>query len=593
MEMPILIDKGYKSTPISNIEYITRPDKVTDDNGKKWVETFNMSSTINSSAKEMYDEFELINKLYNKNKNYNDNKYYHIIINFRKNDNVTQEMAMNIGRKYIHLVYPGHQVVMSVHCDTDGIHFHACVNSVCMEDGHKETRWLKEMSERKDLVNKIAFEMYNIEPFDWRKARDEKREKIKNDICENDVQYSDEERYFRNRLTNQQETLAYSFKSKLRLAISIAAAHTSTRDEFEKYLDLVYGIKMNRNTEKTISFQIEHEGKLKTVRGSTLGKNYTAQHIDSILSRNLEKGKKAEDESYVPLFEMLCDIHLEKQNKNTKYISLYDENGRERTTIELIFILAKTIIEKQRSETTSPKLTFKDANGNTIYATTDWKIQNLYDSIVFCRENDIENYNHLGKEYEKAQKEIATLRHREASLKGSINKMQPIKELIDKKQTLIVQENAAPENLKPIVAELHQHNIHDDNDIKAFLNRYQNIEVKLDSISQSISTQWSRKRKLEKAIYNFNLAQTEMYCYNLDNSKFNQLSDDKITDKRNEDKTSDNTSLVNGKETFKANSIENDEYSSDINSTIDEARKRHDNSFNKPLKHKENDTIEI
>lgn len=591
--MPILIDKGRKAKPFNNIEYITRADKVTDENGEKWVETFNMSATCNSSAKEIYNEFELVNKLYNKNKNYNENKYYHIIINFRKSDNVTLEMAMDIGRKYIHLVYPGHQVVMSVHCDTDGIHFHACVNSVCMEDGHKETRWLKDLAERKDLVNKIAFEMYNIAPFDWRKARDEKREKLKNDICENDIQCSDEERYFRNRLDNQQEILAYSFKSKLRLAISIAVSHTKTRDEFEKYLDLVYGIKMPRNTEKTMSFQIEHEGELKTVRGSTLGKNYTAQYIDSILTRNLKKGKKSKDESYVPLFEMLCDIHLEKQHQNMKHISLYDENGYERTTIELVFILAKTILEKQRSIPTLQKLSFRDANGNTIYATTEWKIQNLYDSIVFCRENDIENYNHLNKEYEKTQKEIATLRHRESSLKNSIKKMQPIKELIDKKHALTMQENASPENLKPIVAELHQHNIHDDNDIEAFLNRYQNIEVKLDSISQSISTQWSRKRKLEKAIYNFNLAQTEMYCYNLDNGKFNQLSDDKITDKRNEDKTSDNTSLVNGKETFKANSIENDEYSSDINSTIDETRKRHDNSFNTSLKHKENDTLEI
>lgn len=590
--MPILIDKGRKAIPLNNIEYITRADKVTDENGKKWVETFNMFATHNSSAKEIYDEFELINKLYNKNKGYNENKYYHIIINFRKSDNVTLEMAMDIGRKYIHLVYPGHQVVMTVHCDTDGIHFHACVNSVCMEDGHKETRWLKELSARKDLVNTIAFEMYNIKPFDWRKARDEKRERLKNDICENEIQCSDEERYFRNRLTNQQETLAYSFKSKLRLAISIAASHTKTRDEFEKYLDLVYGIKMNRNTEKTLSFQIEHDGKFKTVRGSTLGKNYTAQHIDSILSRNLEKDKKAKDESYVPLFEMLCDIHLEKQSKNTKYISLYDENGRERTTIELIFILANTIIEKQRSEPTSPKLTFKDANGNTIYATTDWKIQNLYDSIVFCRENDIENYNHLGKEYEKAQKEIATLRHREASLKGSIKKMQPIKELIDKKHTLITQENAAPKNLKPVMAELHQLNIHDDNDIEAFLKRYQNIEAKLDNISQRISAQWSRKRKLEKAIYNFNLAQTEMYCYDHDFSKEVHATTEKYSEKQLDNKTFDEQSPATPENHSNFDGPRDGNDLTVVDSVLDNVYKKHKKyleSQSKPKQHNELD----
>ena len=591
--MPILIDKGRKATPLNNIEYITRANKVTDENGKKWIETFNMSSTCDSSPKEIYNEFNLINKFYNKNKGYNENKYYHIIINFKKSDNVTQEMAMDIGREYIHIVYPGHQAVMSAHSDTDGKHFHACVNSVCMEDGHKETRWLKDLAERKDLVNKIAFEMYNIEPFDWRKARDEKREQIKNDICENDVQYSDEERYFRKRLTNQQSTLAYSFKSKLRLAISIAASHTKTRDEFEKYLDLVYGIKMNRNTERTISFQIEHEGKLKTVRGSTLGKNYTAQHIDSILSRNLEKGKKAEDESYVPLFEMLCDVHLGKQNKNTKYISLYDENGRERTTIELVFILASTIIEKQRSKPTSPKLTFNDANGNTIYATTDWKIQNLYDSIVFCRENDIENYNHLGKEYEKTQKEIATLRHREASLKVSLKKMQPIKEHIDKKHALIMQENAAPKNLKPVMAELHQLNIHDDNDIEAFLNRYQNIEAKLDNISQNISAQWSRKRKLEKAIYNFNLAQTEMYCYDHDFSKEVHATTEKYSEKQLDDKTFDEQSPIALEDPsyFDGPGDEND--LAVVNSVLVDVYKKHEKYLENPSKPNQHNELDM
>ena len=591
--MPILIDKGRKAKPFNNIEYITRADKVTDENGKKWVETFNMSATCNSSAKEIYNEFELVNKLYNKNKNYNENKYYHIIINFRKSDNVTLEMAMDIGRKYIHLVYPGHQVVMSVHCDTDGMHFHACVNSVCMEDGHKETRWLKDLAERKDLVNKIAFEMYNIQPFDWRKARDEKRERIKNDICENDVQYSDEERYFRNRLTNQQETLAYSFKSKLRLAISIAAAHTSTREDFEKYLDLIYGIKMNRNTEKTISFQIEHEGELKTVRGSTLGKNYTAQYIDSILTRNLKKGKKAKDESYVPLFEMLCDIHLEKQHQNMKHISLYDENGYERTTIELVFILAKTILEKQHSIPTLQKLSFRDANGNTIYATTEWKIQNLYDSIVFCRDNNIQNYNHLNKEYEKTQKEIATLRHRESSLKGSIKKMQPIKELIDKKYALTMQENASPENLKPMVAELHKNNLHDDNDIEAFLNRYQNIKVKLDSISQNISTQWSRKRKLEKAIYNFNLAQTEMYCYNLDFSKEAHATAENFFEKQLDNKPFDEPSPV-APENHSYSDVSRDENElSLVNSVLDNAYKEYKKHLENQSKPKQNNELDI
>lgn len=76
-------------------------------------------------------------------------------------------------------------------------------------------------------------------------------------------------------------------------------------------------------------------------------------------------------------------------------------------------------------------------------------------------------------------------------------------------------------------------------------------------------------------------------------NRLNQLSNDKTTDKQNEDKTNDSASLINTEETFKTNLIENDECLSDINSTIDEARKRHDNSFNKPLKHKENDTIEI
>lgn len=591
--MPILKDKGCKATALRNIEYITRPDKVIDSAGKKWIETFNMSCSPDSTPEELYREFELINKLYNKNKGYNENKYYHIIINFSKSDHITMEMAMKIGRKYIHLVYPGHQVVMSVHCDTDGIHFHACVNSVCMSDGHKETRWLPELSQRKDLVNTIAFDMYGIEPFDWRKARDEKRERVKNDICENELQCSDEERYFRNRMKNNQEILAYSFKEKLRWAVSIAASHTKTREEFEKYLDLVYGIKMNRNTEKTISFQIEHDGELKTVRGSTLGKNFTAQHIDSILNRNLEKGKKAEDESYIPLFELLCDIRLEKQNKNTEYISLYDENGRERTIIELVFILADTILEKQHSAPSSQQITFKDADGNTIYAKTHWKLQNLYDSIVFCRENDIENYNHLNKEYEKATKEIANLRRRESPLKTSIKNMEPIKELIDKKHALEAQGAPAPEDIKPILAALHQNNIHNDNDIKAFLDRYHNIEEKLDSISQKISVQWARKRKLEKAINNFNLAQTEIYCYNLEFGKEAYTTAENSSEKPSDNKSSDKQPPVTSEEHSSPDLSADEDNFTSVNSILDDAYNRHDNQFGRPDKPKQHDEYEI
>jgi hypothetical protein len=62
---------------------------------------------------------------------------YHLIQSFSPDDNITPELAHELGRKYAETLLPGYEVIVSTHLDKEHIHNHICFNSVCMETGAK------------------------------------------------------------------------------------------------------------------------------------------------------------------------------------------------------------------------------------------------------------------------------------------------------------------------------------------------------------------------------------------------------------------------------------------------------------------------
>lgn len=312
--MPIQKETACKSTALKNLKYITDSAKTIDENGKRWVETYNMITEDCESPEKMYAEFKDVNKLWDKNKSYDERKYYHTVINFKGIANVTPEMAIKIGKSYLKQFYPTHQSVLAVHLGKKGYHIHICTNSVCMETGKKIDRTDKDLIERKDYVNHISYELYGIEPFNWRAAVRKKREQEKNETLEvkgDNYNYVEQQMHKNNRVSEL---------DKLREKILRTALESTTREEFEKNLWDKYNVSMPRNTEKTVSFKY-NEGKKGIVRGRTLGEYYTAEFIDKILLYNLMRKNGGSNSNVIP--DVLNDMEEIAYERNYELAQKY------------------------------------------------------------------------------------------------------------------------------------------------------------------------------------------------------------------------------------------------------------------------------
>lgn len=304
--MPIQKERACKATAYKNIAYIIDPGKTVDDDMVIWVDTQNMKTDGNGEAKDFAREFREVNKMFKQNKSYDDRKYYHIIINFKGIPDVTPKMAMEIAKAYLKRFYPNHQAVIAVHLrggredpelegeEDEGIHVHACINSVDMMTGKKVERSWEELGERKDMVNTLANEMYGIAPFDWRAAVKKKRQQQRAEKMTGEPdRYSQAEK-------DMQASGRTSELDELRIRILRNAMMSKSREEFEERMRSD-GVTMPRNTENTVSFKYK-EGTTGTVRGSRLGDRYTAEFIDSMIEYNrLTARDRRDPETYAPL----------------------------------------------------------------------------------------------------------------------------------------------------------------------------------------------------------------------------------------------------------------------------------------------------
>jgi len=63
--------------------------------------------------------------------------FYQYIQSFSPKENITHEQAHAIAREFAARAWPGHEVQVTTHCDTNHIHSHFVINSVSFVDGHK------------------------------------------------------------------------------------------------------------------------------------------------------------------------------------------------------------------------------------------------------------------------------------------------------------------------------------------------------------------------------------------------------------------------------------------------------------------------
>lgn len=111
------------------------------------------STCINCSSQNTYKDFENMRKAFGQDKGVIAHHYYQ---SFQKDDNVTPELAHQIGVELAKKMFPNFQVVVSTHIDREHIHNHIIVNSCNIVTGQKWHSNKKSLSEIRKESDKLC-----------------------------------------------------------------------------------------------------------------------------------------------------------------------------------------------------------------------------------------------------------------------------------------------------------------------------------------------------------------------------------------------------------------------------------------------------
>lgn len=155
--------------PINNIFPYVMREEATDRS---------LVSGVACSPESALEEFRFVKRRFHKE---DGRQYYHIVQSFSPDDDLTPETAHEIGLRFAE-AFPGYQIVVATHMNTNAIHNHLIMNSVSFEDGKKFHQTRDEMLEVKEYSNQLclAYGLSTTEP----KAKGGRREKWKRDLVQ-------------------------------------------------------------------------------------------------------------------------------------------------------------------------------------------------------------------------------------------------------------------------------------------------------------------------------------------------------------------------------------------------------------------------
>ena len=128
----------------NTIKYVLSPE---DKHGDEKCFQATCLNCINDSIESLSKQFYVTRMAFHKNDKI---LTHHYVQSFSPNENVTPELAHQIGVELMQKVAPNFQVIISTHVDKDHIHNHIVINSVNMKTGMK---W----KDNKTTVEKILW----------------------------------------------------------------------------------------------------------------------------------------------------------------------------------------------------------------------------------------------------------------------------------------------------------------------------------------------------------------------------------------------------------------------------------------------------
>lgn len=133
------------------IEYVLKDQKIKD--GYVDITGPYNSNTINYD--DVYRNWLEEKRLWGKDSG---RMYAHNIISFHKDENISPEEVLSIGRDFTDRFFPEHQCLIGVHQDKDHLHCHIVTNSVSFIDGRKLHQTKKDLDRQKEFTNNLCLE---------------------------------------------------------------------------------------------------------------------------------------------------------------------------------------------------------------------------------------------------------------------------------------------------------------------------------------------------------------------------------------------------------------------------------------------------
>lgn len=331
-----------------------------------------------------------------------------------------------------------------------------------------------------------------------------------------------------------------SWKEIVKEDIDEAKRVASNWKDYKKYLtDKGYEIKDNKFT------SYKAPGQERSVRCKSLGKDYTKEAIlkywierdrikDEVnieIEENKKKNKAQEDYYFNPR-------RFNTKTKKPYYISAYDKvTGRRRTSVELILLLAMVIIKNEADKFNKSNMNIEDFESNPIYGKTDWKLQNMIDTIKVSREEKINNVEDIEKKLKESGIQLSRLKSQMKKNDTALNNMTTLynnfetynrlKDTVENIKSL--PEGEEKERLKTDNAEVikifaetqayfnnnaeRQKLINDEKQGEDFIKRYQEIKDRKKELEEKLEKTSEVYRKYKKLQYHLELAQNDQYCY--------------------------------------------------------------------------------
>lgn len=538
--MPITKIHAIRKTLDKSIDYITNPDKTEASKVDNYYEdALNYISNpektnnkifvtgINCNPQTAYQEMRIEQLHWEAIRGVKSNNVaYHIIQSFDpKDEKVDYNTAHKIGIELAKSICGNRKAVVSTHIDKDHIHNHIIFSAWDMENGCKYRDNKTSYQHIRDVSDQLAvkYGLKIIEDPDKGKSHSYKEWK-----------------------ETKQGT---SWKEKVREDIDNFKKVNTDWDKFTSALKKAgYQIKEG----KFITYTAP--GMKRGVRDITLGDNYTK---DAIINywKEIETSEQVQEQeikhsSEEDKKERLQQIKQEEDEKQYYFkvnrisskskkpykIGRYDRTGRERTSIELIVLLAMVIINNEAGKWGNPSEELFQ-QGKPEYAKPDWKLQNMLDTIKVAREEKLESISDIENKITRTGVKLGALKKRLKKSEASLNKMETIHQAIEKlnevkkiceeirtlpdgseKEQLIKEHFTEIEQYKENKALLYRSNIKTLEDISDFNNRYNSCKENYERIQTEYENVKSDYSKFKKLQYNLDLANNDLFCYGQDYS---------------------------------------------------------------------------